>query len=206
MKYTLAQIEENPIKCFESMTARELQKFEEGYYKRIRREADRVLKLRKEQEIRDMREEYKQQVYQNKVLALYHRIAHLHLFDESEEFISFHGRCVGNTIHDLPAIWTGFMSANAISTEECCNEHFYPRQWSGEYIVNYILKNKGISVQALRRILDVFRLVHKVTPTENRELMKHQNSDEFISPKRSYEQAGIQLIHVKDTGVEFEWL
>jgi hypothetical protein len=229
MKFNLTQIENDPTYCFDNMTETELRNFETSYYNRIARKADQEVKRRiraeekqakeqlrialreqKERQIQEerrVREENKRQTYNDKVLALYHRISHLHTFEHTPDFVSYHGRCIGNTIHDLPVVWTGYESVKSIESRKQdpkykpCNEHFYPRQWAGGYIINHIINNRGITLAALMRIIEVFRQVHKVTPRENRILMKYQSATDFVTPKHAYDSAGIVLKQVKETGV-----
>jgi len=204
MNSTLSQIEKNPELCWRRMTPLELQRFEEKYYARIEREAQQKVTLAMINEHKLAAIAEKKRKYETKVLMIAQRITHLHEHSLTDEMIRYHGRSVGNDIHDLSRIWTGYESEESIAQKmvlgyKHCDEHFWPRQYAGEYIVKCVCLNAGISFEYLVTLLNKFRQVHRVTPEENRRLMKYQHTSVFTTPEDAYEQAGVILIKQKDT-------
>jgi len=198
MDFNLTQIEEDPNHCWNRMTPLQLQRFEDRYYARIEKEMQRVIRIAELEDHKLAVKAMKEQKYVFKVVAIFQRIGRLHEHDLDDKMIRFHGRSVGNDIHDLPRIWTGYESKRSIE-QPCpeykhCNEHFWPRQYAGEQIIRHIIAHKGIEFDILEKMLNKFRQVHRVTPEENRNLMKYQSSYTFVDPETSYEQAGIILV------------
>ena len=132
---------------------------------------------------------------------MYTRIHTIWMATHDDDIAHYHARSVGNDIHDLPSVWTGYESEASIASKgkngyTHSNEHFYPRQYAGAQIVKHIIEHQGIGFTKLLELLDKFRQVHRVTPTENRSLMKYQAVESFVDPETSYDQAGIKLVKV----------
>lgn len=226
MDSNLTQVEANPIGCWERMTPLQLQYFENRYYARIEKEAQRELrkveleetkrrkrvarewvrthralqKVAEKDQRKQDREVKRGEKTLRKITALFQRISTLHTYEITDEMIRYHGRSIGNDIHDLPVHWTGWESEQSISQHakgyKHCNEHFWPRQYAGEQIVKHIIENNGIEFDDLFEMLLKFRRVHRVTSEENRRLMKFQSAYTFTDPNTSYNQAGIKLVKV----------
>jgi hypothetical protein len=128
------------------------------------------------------------------------------------DLVRYHGRNISNDLHDLPGIYTGFES---VENQRCqledkryksVQEHMWPRQWCGEYIVHALLEH-GADITIKELVLLVYRFshVHRVTPVENQLLRKYQRSHEFISPEHTYKEAGIQLIRTSEKIIPVSW-
>jgi len=120
-----------------------------------------------------------------------------------------HARDLGNTIYDLPALWTGYRTKDAIKKGEKVKEHFYPRQWSGYAILEYIFASKGISPTRMRRFFDVFRQVHYTTSEENQKLRDLQDSQVFADWRQPYKERCSPLVQEEDRGeileIDYAW-
>lgn len=81
-------------------------------------------------------------------------------------------RNIGSAIFDMPHQWTGYQTIDSIgmNSRERCNEHFYPRQWAGELVLNYVLQNNGITINRLYDLCQVLIQVHYTTREENNRL------------------------------------
>ena len=121
------------------------------------------------------------------------------------------GRLIGNAIHDMPHMWTGLESVESLDARKNktgyvpTDEHFYPRQFAGEFIISEAIRDsENFTTKKLAELLFKFCRVHKVTREENRRLERHQKADTFTCPKLSYTQAEIVLEKVRDTEDSYE--
>jgi len=199
MDFNLTQIEADPINCWNRMTPLQLERFEDKFYARIEKMAQREIRSQEEKDKRDLRKTNKRLKYTRKVFAMYTRIHTIWVATHDDDIAHYHARSIGNDIHDLPTIWTGLESEASIASKGTkgyshSNEHFYPRQYAGLQIVKHIIEHKGINFTRLLEFLDKFRQVHHVTPEENRKLMKYQSAYVFSTPEIAYKQAGIVLV------------
>ncbi|MBT8440512.1 MAG: hypothetical protein KJO91_12340, partial [Gammaproteobacteria bacterium] len=106
---------------------------------------------------------------------------HIWQFDQTPEKLHRHARNVGNAIYDLPYQWTGYRTQAAIDSGEKVKEHFYPRQWAGYVIVNYIMEHKGFEdFGTLVDVLMVLAQVHYTTAKENQSLKGLQDAETFV--------------------------
>lgn len=206
-KFTLEELTEQPS-LIGTMNLEQIEQFKKDYYrKRIP-----IRKLLNERE-HDIRAAISHNEKLNKlyghIFSLYYRIQGALMQPGVENFIPNHGRSVGNTIHDITSIWSGLESkesvirrANAKENGEKydhCEEHFWPRQWAGETIMEAALMYKDkFDLCMLTKLLYKFCHVHRVTKEENRRLMEHQGVHVFESPEEAYARAGIELEQVGD--------
>lgn len=133
------------------------------------------------------------------VEATWQKYHHLRKFEMTPELISRHARDLGNTIHDLPARWTGLRSTDSLADGDEVEEHFHPRQWAGHQLMNYFLTG-NVTREGIRLMFEVFRQVHITTQAENMRLRDFQSSEKFVDWKTSYESAGIYLVLEEDRG------
>lgn len=118
---------------------------------------------------------------------------------ESPAMLHSLARGISNRVYDLPSTWTGMSSQTLFESGQTpVEEHFYPRQWSGYLIINYIIKNKGIEFTLLVDLLRVFSQVHYVMPDENSRLEYYQRPDRFNDWREGYDEICGPLIRVKD--------
>ena len=182
--------------------------------KRQQRETLRQAKILKRQREQDRIREERLQKRIDKLYmfinGLHWRIKDLHTQPDIEKYIHIHARGIGNDIHDCITVWTGLESVESKKAKDkdgkdynFCNEHFYPRQWAGYEICNFVLEHKeDFTLHLLVDLLRDFCQIHRVTPKENRRLMEHQKVGVFETPEKSYRDAGIELVadenHTKD--------
>ena len=113
-------------------------------------------------------------------------------------------RTIGNSLFDMTAKWSGYKSKELIAQEKKdpstkkCAEHFYPRQVAGWYIVQHLVRYKGMSKAKLIDFIMMFNQIHYTTSEENTRLVPFQKSGIFTTPEHAYKQAGVELIKVKD--------
>lgn len=122
---------------------------------------------------------------------------------------SVRGRNIGNSIFDLPSVFTGYESIASIKMRELhvskyspTLEHFKPRQWRGEQIAEMICtmiqNNSELTFHNFATEIYESCFVHKVTKEENLRLVEYQKSHKFISSEQSYHDAGIELVLVAE--------
>lgn len=144
-----------------------------------------------------LRHEKSVKVLYLKTSALYHQIKDIANHEDREMCVKYHCRMIGNSIYDLPSIWSGLQSQQSIDTGDVCVEHYYPRQWSGLQIYNTILSGELTHLKLVELVYK-FTHIHKVTTKENSNLREFQTVDSFIDPEYTYTQADIQLVRVKE--------
>jgi len=170
----------------------------------------RLEKQREQDRIREERLQKRIDKLYMFINGLHWRIKDLHTQPDIEKYIHIHARGIGNDIHDCITVWTGLESVESKKAKDkdgkdynFCNEHFYPRQWAGYEICNFVLEHKeDFTLHLLVDLLRDFCQIHRVTPKENRRLMEHQKVGVFETPEKSYRDAGIELVadenHTKD--------
>ena len=113
---------------------------------------------------------------------------------------------VGAAIWYLPQgneLWTGFISKEALEQlakadnpkgVRLTKDHHYPRKVAAkELFEENWAQISDPSAEILERYLKKYGCFNYVLPEENKRLVKYQRSHCFVSPKASYEQAGIGL-------------
>jgi hypothetical protein len=125
---------------------------------------------------------------------------HLHRSNLNKRKLQKYARGIGQDIYDLPSTWTGYRTVDAINTKQKVPEHFYPRQWAGRVVVNYILEHDGIEFDVLCDLLKVLSQVHFTTKEENQKLRTLQDSETFIDWHGPYNELCSELVHEKDLG------
>lgn len=121
---------------------------------------------------------------------------HIWQFQQTPEKLHRHARNVGNAIYDLPYQWTGYRTQAAIDSGEKVKEHFYPRQWAGYVIINYIMEHKGFEdFGMLVDVLMVLAQVHYTTAAENQALKSLQDAESFVDWHEPYAEKCSPLIH-----------
>ncbi len=161
----------------------------------------RAIQQAKVQHNRKIEEEDRQRRINLRVKALFRQISHLYVYDDmDEEEMNVHARQISNCIKDVPARWTGYRTQSAIDSGEKVHEHFYPRQWAGYQILYFILDNKGISFEDLRKFVEVFRQVHYTTVKENNDLKPSQDHRVFQDWVTTYDLHCTKLVMEDDRG------
>ena len=116
------------------------------------------------------------------------------------ELVKHFGRHIGNALHDMPRVWTGFCSVSALAEIEKygisskTNEHFVPRQYAGQNIVEQAARTKVYSMEDMANSLMEVTRVHWVTAEENSRLQQYQGADVFTDWKSTYAKANIELV------------
>lgn len=184
---------------------------EEAKKERLIKQADRIIK-RLTKEHNNAQEKVRKnliwQAEQNERittrLKAQHRKYHWlwqHAHEIPRDELNIHARDLASALYDLPIIFTGYKSEALLEQGgDPCPEHFHPRQWAGHVLLEYIFFNQGIEMDMLRRFADVFRQVHHTTSEENNRLRPHQLVGTYETWEKSYEDAGIKLVHKKDNG------
>lgn len=198
MNYTTENIEENPA-IVNEMTTEDIAAFKQYYLnKRI---SVRPLIEKRTAELKRLEIYAKRMNYTYEhIEAIWFMIKGMLDHHDPISRIPRFGRLIGNGIHDMPHMWTGFESVESIKSRKekqgyCpTDEHFYPRQYAGEYIMRRAIRDGDeFTMKTLARLLYKFCRVNKVTKQENNRLTQYQKADTFSYPKRSYRQAEITL-------------
>lgn len=111
------------------------------------------------------------------------------------------GRSVSNDIHDLPVIYSGFISKKLVDKKtgfrkspwKPSKEHFYNRGRSGKDIVKKLHAGALTFVQ-LVSLLDKYRQVHLITSKENRKLQQIQKKYPTLSHVEHQKLAKVVLV------------
>lgn len=138
--------------------------------------------------------------FRDDVWVIWQQNRNLYQFDLNKRKLQRYARNIGQNIYDLPATWTGYRTVDSIDTNQKVPEHFYPRQWAGRVVVNYILEHDGIEFDVLYDLLKVLSQVHFTTKEENQKLRKLQDSETFIDWHEPYVELCSELVHEKDLG------
>lgn len=118
--------------------------------------------------------------------------------------IAVYGRVVGNEIYELPPIYSGYASKQALiekylNKTEWTKEHMWPRQMAGEALVQFVWnqskhKKYTICVDEMIDDLKDLTVVNYTTKNENMLLKPYQRKDSWVSPEYAYEMAKIELL------------
>lgn len=172
-------------------TAKELSKRRDKIVKQI----ETITESQRKRELRI------QCCYQSTVRGLVLTINETPAEEISDERIRYWGRQISNTIYDTPAKWTRHASQEVVDAIEAgkkrdevvCEEHYIPRQFSGEAVVKYIMKHGDCPWELFRSHMRRSIWVHHTTSKENTRLVPYQNSEVFTDSHESYEKACIKL-------------
>jgi hypothetical protein len=89
-------------------------------------------------------------------------------------------------------LFSGFISEGSIASD-CVKEHKYPRKMAAKNL----LENPPSSIEELMHLYySEYGCYNYVTSVENTKLRPFQKKGVFISPKDSYEKAGINLVRL----------
>ena len=105
------------------------------------------------------------------------------------------------------ALWTMEISADALRAFAAdksfapTDEHFFPRKLAGKELLERSHKQEMTGAQLGDLFVTKYGRFTRVTSQENRRLAPFQKNDVFVSPKRAYREAGVQMIKV----TEEEW-
>jgi hypothetical protein len=112
---------------------------------------------------------------------------------------------IGAAIWYLPQstdLWTGKISVEAIKAQQSggkvCKDHNYPRKIAGRELLAMSDEELNGGV-ILRQYTSKYGVFNKVTPAENKTLMKYQRGDRFTSPEDAYRLAGVELVDLNDS-------
>ena len=116
---------------------------------------------------------------------------------------------VGAALWYLPQsddLWTKCISVSAVRAFVSCDkpssvkltkDHHYPRKVSAAEL--FALDWSAIedsTEEVFNRYLDKYGQYNLVLPLENKQLVKYQRTNSFLSPGQSYDQAGIELVSI----------
>lgn len=151
---------------------------------------------------------YPSEKYLDFVQEIYDRLlSGYHKRYTTPRMLQVFARGISCALHDMPPIWTGYMSRAAI-VEVCngniqvgnlTNEHFSSRQRSAREIIQYFSQHNPTFNQFLTYTIK-HCLVHKVLPFENHNLVKYQR--QHADWKDAYYYAGIELIKIHMEGTK----
>ena len=123
-----------------------------------------------------------------------------------------YGRIIGNTIYDMPSIWTGLTSVNALNGESSTKEHYWPRSAvTGRLLLDTAKKldQAGVKIPFSVYVHYCFERCHvnKVTRKENSKILSpFQKYHTFKGPVQSYNSAGIFLVQEVERKIPSVWL
>lgn len=110
-------------------------------------------------------------------------------------------RIIGNSVHDLTKIWSGYISQKALkaliegNSSIITHDHFLSRLQSGKHVVQLFSKG-NIPFDMFCTIMFEACFVHKITKDENNRLIQLQNSG--LSWQSCYINAGVDLVFLGD--------
>lgn len=140
---------------------------------------------------------------------LYDKLSHyewwLHKYRHNSVRAEAMARSIGTNIYDLPCLWTGYMSRNAIEQSLAANkliysnEHFRSRQMSGYAVLEFFASrvDDPPTLEEFRLELTKHQQVHRTTSTENTALTKYQKAQ--LHWVEAYDLVGIQLAKIDMT-------
>lgn len=137
----------------------------------------------------------------DKIMVLYQHLVHTSPLYQSmtPSQVNYVARIIGNSVHDLTKIWSGYISNDALklmlsdNEQKITHDHYLSRLQSGKQIVQYF-NNNPIPFDEFLNLIFEACFVHKITKQENSRLIQLQNSG--IEWTTSYIQAKIDLIFV----------
>ena len=147
---------------------------------------------------------------ENRIWRIHKAMMSWYVDDMDSDMIMDAGRDLGQIIFEIqPFRYVGWTSFELLrqqreaklrgETLDATEDHIYPRQLAGEVLVYHLLLTDGeMSLEQLRRYIEVFRQVARVTSTENTALVPFQKRKVFISPEHAYEQVGIEIVFTDD--------
>lgn len=118
--------------------------------------------------------------------------------------LDYSARIIGNSVHDLSKIWSGYVSYNGLKSilnnketfSSLASDHYKSRLQSGKQIINLFQKFEHIPFDYFSNIIFEACFVHKILKTENSKLIKSQSSGLVWS--KCYIDCGIDLIFLGD--------
>lgn len=141
----------------------------------------------------------------DKIMVLYqHLVQTSPLYQNmSQSQMNYVARIIGNTVHDLTKIWSGYISNEALrqmisdnNDQKITHDHYLSRLQSGKQIVQYFNNSNNISFDEFLNLIFEACYVHKITKSENSKLIQHQNTG--TAWYTCYTNAKIDLIYVGD--------
>lgn len=118
--------------------------------------------------------------------------------------LDYVARIIGNSLHDLTKIWSGYISTNAVKSillkkdpfKSLTDDHYLSRLQSGKQIVEQLNEVNNIPFDLFLNTIREACSVHKILKSENNNLIKYQSKGG--SWTKSYISCGIDLIYVGD--------
>ena len=203
------------------MSLNDIQSFNQHFYKRrIDKGIRESVETHKKEILFEIKQQKSNSKLQKKLYALYVRIDGIHksipqkhdFRKDDEDLIKYHGRSISNDLYDLPFIFTGMESKQCVRIKNIdpsykpVEEHLWPRQWCGEYIVRMFLDHeKQFTISELVKLVYRYSHVHYVTKEENQLLRPYQKVSTFESPEESYKLAGIEMVRTQDKQIPLNW-
>jgi len=121
---------------------------------------------------------------------------------ETTDIVNSVHRILGTTLFDVPVVPLGLESTSCVealsrdSNFKKVQEHFFPRGTAaGPALLNFLMSPRAADRKNFITLLFTFCQIVYTTAKENcSDLKEHQKLENFISPKDSYDKAGIKLI------------
>jgi hypothetical protein len=123
----------------------------------------------------------------------------------SRAHIQARTRSIGARLKDLPVIYSGYTSEQALinkynTGERWSVEHQYPRQVAGHDLYNWVVSMPTYTdamIPTLIEKLRACRTINHTTKEENRRLHKYQLKGVFSTPEKAYKEANVILLQWK---------
>lgn len=145
------------------------------------------------------------------LLALVNSIQNYYQSDLDEMQKSYLETVVGAAIWYQPKmgedLWDGSISIKALHQSlndvnkgqkpKLSEDHKFPRKYSAQQLLNgnWCKKTYTNDVEGLMKYyIDVAGMFTYVTQSQNKELVKFQKIGKFITPKKTYEKAGVKFL------------
>jgi hypothetical protein len=118
----------------------------------------------------------------------------------SKDLLYSQARILSNLVWELPKLYTGKASEFGLvalynmEVETLTPEHLWPRQFTGTKLIEVFTRLGRVDEARLMKMLEEFCAVNRTLAKENVALKKYQGVDKFVSPQRSYKNAGIKLL------------
>lgn len=118
----------------------------------------------------------------------------------SRELLYSQARIIGSLVWELPKLYSGKASELGLvalynrKVENLTPEHLWPRQYTGVKLLEMFSRTGFVKESKLLKALEEFCSVNRTLAEENTALKKYQSVDTFVSPQRSYKNAGIKLL------------
>ena len=142
----------------------------------------------------------------DKIYVLYQHVSstHAHYGNMTQNQLDCAARMIGNTIHDLTKVWSGYISYFGLEYiikhnkpfASLASDHYNSRLQSGKQIISLFKKFGNIPFDSFYNLIFESCFVHKILQSENNKLIKHQSKGLHWS--QCYIDCGVDLIFLGD--------